>query len=758
MNDNVKGESVMTKKDFERLLTDGWKQDKDYVFVSYASADWEKVYPTVLALRAKGINVYIDVEFREIQSQNWLDNFQLRLMEDPCCQGIVTFLSINYMRSYACLMEQLANRTQRMYRKARRFHPVFYSALEPQMGSVQSIESYLVKCRKESTRQEVVTTPPECAVLQNFIVDMHKSYGSYSAEDAEIIVKELKNKHDVATTMQDMIFQNDTPSFQRFESPTDYAELLYRNFVGDKNREIELEAIEELKEETLQRLRAAKFSFEGEQKPAAKATEAPAPAAKTPATETTRPTAPAAEPAPVNEIPQPQRRKPGRPGKEVQAPVQPARGAADSKESTIDLSSVISRSSEMKIGQYVRTVMRALSDQNFQFSDKDLEGFQTPEYTKKVLNLGKYELLRPVKNPDEISALARDEDKTSNQSRYWTEIFRFNGQDFLVCSQWYEKHWKVFPEWLEKALAGYTPDAKPVLTAEATQRRAPEKTADAPAEVEIQKEGQESENAEERKSRVFSTTGDITFTLYGKEYTYNQSDMMLTFFAQVLNRHQDCVDGLPDCRGMNCASALDYTKKENRTKDMPPYFRVCQYFEFSNGSGVCIGTAFGVKEKLKKMATLLAICGEDSSIFSSGQIELPEAESGNARNASSVTYKVYGKSYTSSQTEMLGTICREVIERHPDKLAKLADELMCVAVADYGEAPKKERPVYFMSLCVYDLNGTKYSIGGSFSMADKLRQIAKLLDICGVDKSEIEIEGHELPGAGRRRKGNIVYF
>lgn len=268
----------------------------------------------------------------------------------------------------------------------------------------------------------------------------------------------------------------------------------------------------------------------------------------------------------------------------------------------------------------------------------------------------------------------------------------------------------------------------------------------------------EEEDSGERKQKQYTATGDITFTLYGREYTYNQSDMMLTFFAQVLNRHQECVEGLLDRGGMNCASAVDYTKKENRTEEMPSYFRVCQYFEFDSGCGVCIGTAYGVNDKLKKMAMLLDICGEDPSVFSSEQVELPEVGSGKGRNAAIMTYRVYGKSFSSSQTEMMGNIFREVIERHPDKLQELADQLMCVAVSDYSKVPKKERPVYFASLCVYDLKGTTYSIGGTFGMAEKLRQIAKLLDICEVDKSEVEIEGYELPEAGKRKKTNIRYF
>lgn len=64
----------MTKKDYESLLCDGWRKDEGYVFVSYSSRDWDKVYPCVLELRARGINVFIDVEFQENSSSNWLHN------------------------------------------------------------------------------------------------------------------------------------------------------------------------------------------------------------------------------------------------------------------------------------------------------------------------------------------------------------------------------------------------------------------------------------------------------------------------------------------------------------------------------------------------------------------------------------------------------------------------------------------------------------------------------------------------------------
>lgn len=175
----------------------------------------------------------------------------------------------------------------------------------------------------------------------------------------------------------------------------------------------------------------------------------------------------------------------------------------------------------------------------------------------------------------------------------------------------------------------FDPDVKNTAKqAEATQRcsdmlvqSTPESI---PAVVEIQQATQaESDSAPSEKKKVFTVTGDITYRLYDKEYTENQSDMMLRFFAQVLKRHQNMVDKLPEYRGMNCVSKTNYTDKANVDDSMPSYFRVCQYFEYENGQAICVGTAYAIKDKLKKMALLLDIVGEDPSIFQSAQVELP---------------------------------------------------------------------------------------------------------------------------------------
>lgn len=268
--------------------------------------------------------------------------------------------------------------------------------------------------------------------------------------------------------------------------------------------------------------------------------------------------------------------------------------------------------------------------------------------------------------------------------------------------------------------------------------------------------------------RQATSTGDIRFTLYGKEYELNQSDMMLTFFAHVLNKHQDIVDELPSYNGMNCVSDVDYSLPKNRKADMPTYFRSCEFFEFANGSHICVGTSYSVVDKLKKMALLLNICGESPEIFSSEQVELPAVKvrggssAGGKGSGALVKFSVYGNEYAQNQTDMLGTICSSVIAKHPDKLEEAADALLCIDVKDYTDVAKEDRPVYFSLMNRYEVNGTAYSVGGSFGMKEKLKMIAKLLIMCDESKDIIDIEDYEIPdvkvkaAAGAKKK--INYF
>jgi hypothetical protein len=110
-----------------------------------------------------------------------------------------------------------------------------------------------------------------------------------------------------------------------------------------------------------------------------------------------------------------------------------------------------------------------------------------------------------------------------------------------------------------------------------------------------------------------------------------------------------------------------------------------------------------------------------------------------------MSFKVYGEAYEASQSDMLGIIFSKVIEKHSELLKEIADNCTCVDIIDYSVVDKEARPCYFKSsLNVYEINGTKYSVGGGFSLKEKLRLIGKLIDLCGETVDCVEIEGEEI--------------
>lgn len=256
------------------------------------------------------------------------------------------------------------------------------------------------------------------------------------------------------------------------------------------------------------------------------------------------------------------------------------------------------------------------------------------------------------------------------------------------------------------------------------------------------------------KKKSASITGDITYTLYGKEYTDNQANMMLRIFAQVLKRHPDKVATLPEQAGMNCAMKYEDIKNPGESSANPSYFRSCEKFTFENGASVCIGTAYSSGDKMKKIARLLDICEEDRSVFCSEQIALPQVKASKVTEASKVVsnginYSVYGEALCGDQTDMMTTICSKIIEKHPDKLQAVVDGTLCVG---YKEGSTMEKS-YFRVYREFTCNGVNYVVGTSFGMPAKIKEIEKVIHICGEDVNNIKIDGVQLNATAPTRKG-----
>ena len=158
--------SELNLNDMEQKLRDGWIKGKPYVFVSYSSINKEKVFEAVLELRKRGINVYVDVELQENISKNWIENIKARLFEYDC-KGMVSFLSIDYMRSYPCFIEQLVISSNDMIEDRGKKLPNFYISLDERMETPQRIHEVIYgKDKKISEDMRVSMIPEERTVLQ----------------------------------------------------------------------------------------------------------------------------------------------------------------------------------------------------------------------------------------------------------------------------------------------------------------------------------------------------------------------------------------------------------------------------------------------------------------------------------------------------------------------------------------------------------------------------------------------------------------
>lgn len=264
------------------------------------------------------------------------------------------------------------------------------------------------------------------------------------------------------------------------------------------------------------------------------------------------------------------------------------------------------------------------------------------------------------------------------------------------------------------------------------------KAAPAPAQTEPSKEDSASEKT---KTRAATSTGDITYTIYGKEYTDNQANMMLNVFYKVLKQHPDAVDKIladPEKPLMRCASAVNYELPENKKASMPSRYNSGRYFNIE-GRGIFIGTGLNYPEKLRNISQLLTLCGEDFSILQSEQIELPDNVKTKASSGGAESYSICGKEYSGNQTQMMVDALKFLVEKHFDKREELAG-LLSIKLSPMSAL--SDIP-YFRGGEEFSYQGVTYSIGTSFGRPDKLKQIAKAINICGEDISQFQIDGLE---------------
>lgn len=99
-------------------------------------------------------------------------------------------------------------------------------------------------------------------------------------------------------------------------------------------------------------------------------------------------------------------------------------------------------SHDMKIGEYVRTAMRNLSNSGYVFLDSDIELMCTKEWSKAHFHTEHCFMRKYI--PGNTT------NKEGQYVRYWSEPFNFGDSQVLISKEWYPRHFELFDEWYKK--------------------------------------------------------------------------------------------------------------------------------------------------------------------------------------------------------------------------------------------------------------------------------------------------------------------
>ena len=340
-----------------------------------------------------------------------------------------------------------------------------------------------------------------------------------------------------------------------------------------------------------------------------------------------------------------------------------------------------------------------------------------PDKIEKLTTFGFVKFAKDVQDANE---------KTAQPTAFIScKSFIVNGQEYLVAVS-YNREQKL--KYIEKMIS----------------------VCEAPSDFFILEEVDNSID-ESSKKKKYSVTGDINYVLYGEEKTGNQSDIMIMTFGKVLKKHPEYIDRAIET--FTCLSSIDYSDKKNCSTDMPSYFRVCYTFEIE-GKTVCIGTAYGMADKLKLMAKLLMMVGEERDVLKMEVLELPIIKQKNTCNSSDEkngsvnggeVYYVSGNEKKGNQSDMMWDVFEALAENYPDKIDKLTTLTSVKLTKDVQNANTKTAdPVYFRGCKSFDVNGEEYLVGTSYGRADKIKQICKMINLCGAPDDFFAIEGEEI--------------
>ena len=96
---------------------------------------------------------------------------------------------------------------------------------------------------------------------------------------------------------------------------------------------------------------------------------------------------------------------------------------------------------DTKIGEYIRTAMRRLSESGYSFSIKTIDEMCSPEWSKKH-----FHTVKPFMK-HYIAGKTDNKDTNGKYVRFWEEIFSFGKAKVYISKEWYERQFTLFTDW-----------------------------------------------------------------------------------------------------------------------------------------------------------------------------------------------------------------------------------------------------------------------------------------------------------------------
>lgn len=258
---------------------------------------------------------------------------------------------------------------------------------------------------------------------------------------------------------------------------------------------------------------------------------------------------------------------------------------------------------------------------------------------------------------------------------------------------------------------------------------------------------------------------EYRYTIFGKEHyagSGGQGQLMFDAFEVLAERYPQKVEALTEL------SSVIQAEKVDGNDNPPVYFRTKKRFTVA-GKDYYVGTSFSLADKLTQIKKMFKICGESPDEFvllkdgetvpkPSNNISSEEPKPvvnaepvhTTAENTSTTAvtdeyvYTIFGEEYRAGSKEQ-GKLMYDVFEaltkRFPQK-AEAMTAATSVALADtveYANDTKRAYPTYFRACKKFEVAGKAYYVGTSYGFKDKIGQIKKMLNICGVPQSTFDL-------------------